>query len=121
MDANYLKKGSYNVMCDQCGQKYKNDFCKLQWDNLFVCINCFDPKHPWLEPLPIPIDALPVPLARPRPVEIDLDNGLQDMGIWGVRYKTDIGYVTDLVWGGWTGYWGGSSTVPFSAENFPLL
>lgn len=121
MNSNYLAKGSYNVVCDQCGQKYKSHQCKLQWDGLFTCFNCFDPKHPWLEPLPIPIDALPVPLARPRPQDINETPVYEDMGIWGVRYKMMNGdYVTDTTWGGWTGYWGGNSNVPYTPTNFPL-
>lgn len=121
MSANYLDKGSYNVICDQCGQKYKREFCKLQWDNLFVCVHCFDPKHPWLEPLPIPIDSLPVPLARPRPTEIYI-NTLEYMGIWGVSYLTDNGWAgVGLGWNLWTGNWGTSDSLPFNATNFPLV
>lgn len=120
MSANYLKEGSYNFICDTCGQKYKREDGKLQWDLLFTCYNCYDPKHPWLEPLPIPIDALPVPLARPRPNPTFLGPGLNVMGIWGVRYKLETGFVTAINWGGWTGFWGGDSNVPFNAINFPL-
>jgi len=120
MDANHLVKGSYNVICDQCGQKYKREFCKVQWDNLFTCFHCYDKKHPWLEPLPIPVDALPVSIARPRPNPLYLDNGLQDMGVWGGPYKTETGYENDITWSGWTGFWGGDNSLPFSADNFPL-
>lgn len=120
MSANYLDKGSYNFICDTCGQKYKREYGKLQWDNLFVCVHCFDPKHPWLEPLPIPIDSLPVPVARPRPTEI-YNNELQYMGIWGLSYRTDSGYFPTLNWEQWTGNWGTSDSLPFTAANFPLV
>lgn len=44
--ADYLLVGSYNVICDQCGKKYKNRVMKTQWDGLRVCERCFEFRNP---------------------------------------------------------------------------
>lgn len=44
--ADYLLVGSYNVICDQCGKKFKNKDMKFQWDGLYVCGRCYDPRNP---------------------------------------------------------------------------
>lgn len=120
-DKNYLRKGSYNVICDTCGQKYKSEDTRMQWDNTRACSNCYDPKHPWLIPLPAVIDALPVPNARPRP------NPLYEPDYWytntiiGVVYYNDV----DESMGNplieqWNEYIGGGDSLPYTATNFPL-
>lgn len=50
----YYKKGSYNAICDQSGQKAKSNNMKMQWDNLWVMADWWDPKHPQLELRPRP-------------------------------------------------------------------
>jgi hypothetical protein len=67
MNRNTFKAGTWNVYCDICRQKKKADECRLQWDHQLACTDCWDRKHPELYPLPIPIDGLGVPDARPRP------------------------------------------------------
>ena len=42
----YYKKGSWNVICDRCGFKYKGDELKKEWQGLMVCATCFEPRHP---------------------------------------------------------------------------
>jgi len=44
--ADYLKLGSNNVICDQCGKKFKAEHVKKQWDGIFACKKCFDFRHP---------------------------------------------------------------------------
>lgn len=44
--ADYFAHGDYNVICDRCGTKYKASDCVLEWDNLFVCQECHEPRHP---------------------------------------------------------------------------
>lgn len=44
--ANYLKKGSWNVICDRCGGKFKADKLQLEWDNLMVCRRCYEIRQP---------------------------------------------------------------------------
>ncbi len=44
--ANHLKKGSWNVICDRCGAKFKAEKVQLEWDNLYVCKRCFEIRQP---------------------------------------------------------------------------
>jgi len=43
------KRGSWNVISDQDGQKRKIQDMRMQWDGLLVGKEEFDPKHPQLE------------------------------------------------------------------------
>lgn len=36
--------------CDRCGLEYPYLSLRTQWDNLRVCPECYDPKHPQIEP-----------------------------------------------------------------------
>jgi hypothetical protein len=45
------RPGDNLVICDQCGFKKYASECRMQHDNLFVCADCFDEKHPLLKPL----------------------------------------------------------------------
>lgn len=45
-NANYLKKGCWNVICMVCSFKYKSDKIRRRWDNLLVCPKCFELRHP---------------------------------------------------------------------------
>jgi len=50
--------GKYSqAICDRCGYQY--DYLELQkeWNGLFVCPECYEPKHPQLDP----------PYSRPDP------------------------------------------------------
>lgn len=44
--ADYLAHGDYNVICDRCGFKYKASSCRMEWDNLFVCPECYEERQP---------------------------------------------------------------------------
>jgi len=55
--------------CDRCGFRYKLLELKKEWNGLKVCKECFEIKHPQLEPVPAVID--PEALYEPRP---DNDN-----------------------------------------------
>lgn len=44
--ANFLTKGSWNVICDRCGGKFKAHKLELEWDNLWVCRKCYEVRHP---------------------------------------------------------------------------
>lgn len=46
MGANYYKPGSWNVLCDVCGQKYKSDQLLKRWDGLMTCKGDWEPRHP---------------------------------------------------------------------------
>jgi len=120
MSANYFKLGSYNVICDRCRQKYKRDDCRKEWNGLLVCKFCWDPKHPWLEPLPQVIDGKGMPDARPRPNETYTDISSSDLVKWGGPYLVGTDLVTDLSWDSWSAFWDGDDRQPFSSTSFPL-
>lgn len=40
------KPGDHLCICDICGfRKYASE-CRMQWNGLFTCPDCFDTKHP---------------------------------------------------------------------------
>lgn len=38
------------ALCDQCGQQFKLNELKKEWTGFKVCDECYQPKHPQLEP-----------------------------------------------------------------------
>ena len=43
--------GKYAIaLCDQCGQRFKLNLLKKEWTGFKVCTECYEPKHPQLEP-----------------------------------------------------------------------
>jgi hypothetical protein len=38
--------GSWNVICDQCGRKFKEEDLQLRWDGLMVCSKDWEPRQP---------------------------------------------------------------------------
>lgn len=46
MNQNTYKKGSWNVICDVCGFKYKKEEVRLRWDGLVVCKEDWESRHP---------------------------------------------------------------------------
>ena len=53
------------ALCDRCGQQYKYLQLRQEWNGLFTCPDCFEPKHPQLDPGHHPADA--IALRDPRP------------------------------------------------------
>ena len=50
--------GKYSqAICDRCGYQYDYLDLKKEWNGLFTCPECYEPKHPQLDP----------PYARPDP------------------------------------------------------
>ena len=43
---NWLKLGSWNVLCDVCGQKFKADQVMKRWDGLITCKDDWEMRHP---------------------------------------------------------------------------
>jgi hypothetical protein len=39
-------KGSWKVVCDQCGREYKADELSMRWDGLMVCSGDWEPRQP---------------------------------------------------------------------------
>lgn len=44
--ADYLKLGDWNARCDKCGTKYKGTELKLQWNSIYACTRCWEPRQP---------------------------------------------------------------------------
>jgi len=53
------------AICDRCGQQYKFLELKKEWNGLMTCPECYEPKHPQLDPPYHSADALALPWARP--------------------------------------------------------
>ncbi len=53
------------AICDRCGYQY--DYLDLQkeWNGLLVCPECYEPKHPQLDPSYHAADAQALPFTRP--------------------------------------------------------
>ena len=62
---NYAIGKKSKGMCDRCGFEYPYTSLQKEWNNLKVCPDCFEPKHPQLEPPPPPFE--PEALFDPRP------------------------------------------------------
>jgi hypothetical protein len=58
--------GKYAIaQCDRCSFEYPLNQLKKEWNGLKTCPECWEPKHPQLEPLPHVMD--PEALYEPRP------------------------------------------------------
>ena len=44
--ADYLDLGSWNVICDSCGGKFKAQDTRKRWDGMRVCEADFEHRHP---------------------------------------------------------------------------
>lgn len=85
-------------LCDQCGQRYKLKRLKKQWDGIKSCPQCYDTKHPQLQPKNRPAD--PEALRDPRPntdVEIFTGKIISDdiigSNLNGLRIISSLGSV----------------------------
>ena len=57
-------KYAYSI-CDRCGFRYKYQQMRTEWDHTRVCPECYEPKHPQLDPEHPPVDAESLWQARP--------------------------------------------------------
>jgi NAD-dependent SIR2 family protein deacetylase len=53
------------AICDRCGQQYKFHQIKQEWNGLKTCPECFEVKHPQLDPSHHNADAQALPWTRP--------------------------------------------------------
>lgn len=120
-NANYLQQGSWNVICDRCGRKYKRENIRLEWTGLLVCFQCFDPRHPYTLPLPIVLDGLGVPMSRPRQEPAAILELSENTGVIGFYYMLPTGQrVTDLLLGSGNFVLGGLPIDDdYTSEFFP--
>ena len=62
--------GKYAIaICDRCGQQYDFHQLRQEWNGLKTCPECFETKHPQLEPSYHSADAQALPWARPARLE----------------------------------------------------
>lgn len=52
-------------ICDRCGQQYGYSELKKEWTGFKVCLDCYEPKHPQLEPKRAVDEAIALRDARP--------------------------------------------------------
>lgn len=64
--SDFFQAGSWNFICDNCGTVHKASESLLQWNNLRVCRECWEPRNPQDFVRPIP-DPKPIPWSRPLP------------------------------------------------------
>ena len=64
--ADFLRVGDYNAICDVCGRKFKFSRLRQKWDNTWACEQDWEPRQPqdYLRGIP---DNMSVPLSRPDP------------------------------------------------------
>jgi protein-arginine kinase activator protein McsA len=63
--------GKYALgICDRCGFEFKLLQLKKEWTGFKVCSDCYEPKHPQLEPKRVVGDA--IALREPRPEGPDI-------------------------------------------------
>ena len=70
-------KGGYNVICDECGFKYKNNELVRRYDGFMVCRKCWEPRHPQ-EFVRARKDSIKLPYVRPD------DSGLSYTPTWSL-------------------------------------
>jgi len=112
MNNNYYKLGSYNVICDRCGQKYKRDQIKKEWTGILACYNCYDSRHPVTLPLPTVQDSRSLKDARPRPADRYVSVSL-GLSVWGLYYEGAQGLDPNLTWDTFIDTWDGKNNPDF--------
>lgn len=65
MPAGYVSGKFAIALCDQCGQRFKLNALIKDWKGFKVCRECYEPKHPQLEPKRTINE--PIALYQPRP------------------------------------------------------
>lgn len=66
---NFFRPGSYLFICDVCGNKYHKEEMRKRWDNMIVCPDDYEMRHPQ-DFLRAREDRQSVPISRPRPVDV---------------------------------------------------
>ena len=71
--------GSWNVICDRCGFKFKNDELRDEWTGFKVCKECWEPRHPQ-DLLRSKPEKISVPWTRPEPADVSVGPTYQNVG-----------------------------------------
>lgn len=67
----WFKSGSWNAICDICGEKHKAEKLLTRWDGLKTCSACWEVRHPQELIRPIK-ERNSVPWTRPRPDDLQI-------------------------------------------------
>ena len=62
--ADFLRNGDWNAICDVCGRKFKFSRLRQKWDNTWACEQDWEPRQPqdYLKGIK---DNMSVPISRP--------------------------------------------------------
>lgn len=63
--------GTWSVICDVCGFRFRSDEVKKRWDGLITCEKDWEIKHPQLT-IRVPKEDIAPPFTRPEPAEISV-------------------------------------------------
>lgn len=105
--ATYAKGTKSQAMCDRCGFQVPYLSLRREWTNLLVCGDCWESKHPQLEPR---VASDPQVLRDARP---DSDQEVAKIRVKGQSVSVEVTSVktstNTLGWGlgGWGGNGGG--------------
>lgn len=91
----YLKLGSWNVICDICGFKFKADELKKDWRGLMVCEKDFELRNPQ-DFIRLPPEQVAPPWTRPYPP----DSFINVCDLWKSSPMAGFGSVGCLTIGG---------------------
>jgi len=88
-----------NFICDTCSFRYPYTTAFMTWDNFRVCNECYEPKHPQLDPVHIPADAVSLWKPRPDSSVSESENGIiitTNASAGGMTFGSDpIGTIFD--------------------------
>lgn len=68
--ADYYERGSWNVRCSMCGQKYKAGELRKHWQGAYRCEACFEVRHPQDFVRAGPPPSVPAFVQAPQPTEV---------------------------------------------------
>ena len=84
MSSTYAQTFDYNVICEVCRKKIKASEARKRWDNLIVCSEDWEERHPLDYPRPPAKDDLPLPFIRPEPADVFITGVCTVLGRSGV-------------------------------------
>ena len=109
--------GQYALaLCDRCGQQYDYISLRQEWNGLRVCPECFEEKHPQLEPHPVPFE--PEALRDPRPDRKEPVEILVGQNTFPLFTTTSIQGVSSV--GKTVALTSGSAATSISVTGFPI-
>ncbi len=112
MPQNFLDWGNWNAICDICGFKFKASELRKTWDNLMVCQQDYEIKHPQLT-IRVRGDNPAVAWTRPEPDDTFVGPACY---LWDQSAYTGLGSAGCMQ----AGFAPLSSTEIYALKNEPL-